>query len=210
MLGERIKYALSRAGMKQVELARRVGVKQQTISYLCKTNSAQSQYVVRIAEALGVNPRWLQDGVGDPHDTSVRIEVSGVEIRLKSLPLVRDSEVSLWVEAGEISSQRVDFVTDRDTGKRAFAIEIRDDSMSPVLALGDRIAIDPECKPRPGDIVCALSAGAVLIRRYREQSGGRFELVPANPDWPSASSQDANVRIVGVMVEHRRYRPLTN
>jgi SOS-response transcriptional repressor LexA len=210
MLGERIKYAMSRAGMKQVELARKVGVKQQTISYLCKTNSAQSQYVVRIAEALGVNPRWLQDGVGDPHDTTVRIEVSGVEIRLTNLPLLRDKEVLRWLEAGEVSSPRADFVTDRDVGKRAFGIEIRDDSMSPVLSVGDRIAIDPDCKPRPGDVVCASAAGSILVRRYREQQGGRFELVPANADWPSAASQDADVSVIGVMVEHRRYRTHTS
>ena len=43
----------------------------------------------------------------------------------------------------------------------------------------------------------------VLLRKYRSRGDG-FELVPENPDWGTSSDSDGT-KIIGVMVEHRRY-----
>jgi transcriptional regulator with XRE-family HTH domain len=65
-LGSRIKQVLSEREMSQAELARLVGVKQQTISYICshEGGAGTSRYAMKIADVLGVNPLWLQSGKG--------------------------------------------------------------------------------------------------------------------------------------------------
>lgn len=69
---ERLKEALSLArekdgSMNQSELARRIGVKPQTIQYLCRSGpkNKKSKHTVKIARELGVNPDWLEEGIGD-------------------------------------------------------------------------------------------------------------------------------------------------
>ena len=63
-LGTRVKRMLQEKGMTQAQLARLVGTKQQTISYICNQEhpATTSRYSTKIAEILGVNPAWLATG----------------------------------------------------------------------------------------------------------------------------------------------------
>ncbi|MCA7083419.1 hypothetical protein K7G19_07375 [Cupriavidus sp. DB3] len=53
-------------------LARRIGVHYQSIQYLCAPdrNAKGSRHTFELARALGVSPRWLASGKGNPfrHD----------------------------------------------------------------------------------------------------------------------------------------------
>lgn len=62
---ERMKWAMNRAGLGQSELARRVGMRQSSISHLLKPGTQGSGKTLQIARALGVNPDWLATGNGD-------------------------------------------------------------------------------------------------------------------------------------------------
>lgn len=206
MMGQRVKKALVSRGMKQKELAAALGVPPQTISYMVRNDAVSSTYVMQIADALGVSPRWLQDGEGDMYDIDVRVKPKGVDIQVTALPLLSEIAVIPWVDEGILPQGRVEFVTDQPVGNRAFGFHMADDSMSPVLQSGDRVVVDPARSAQPGDVVCAF-ADDVLIRRYRQRPGGWFELVPVNPDWPTVGSHECEgARVLGVVVEQRRYR----
>ena len=208
-LGERIRQVLSEKGLTQSQLARLVGVKQQTISYICAPESpaSASRYASKIAQVLGVNPRWLQSGEGGKYDPTVRIELEGVELSVRSVPLLQPSHVMLHL-AGENPDTRHRLMTDAEAGKRAFAVEIEGDSMRPLFRPGDRVVIDPDLKPEPGDFVLAHTQGAITFRKYRARGDEGFELFPMNDDWPVIRS-GPEVKVVGVMVEHRSYRKRT-
>ncbi|MCG8614506.1 MAG: helix-turn-helix domain-containing protein [Pseudomonadales bacterium] len=64
---KRLTEALKRAGISQAELARRTGIKQQSINYLCNLEGKQmgSKFTPLFAEALEVNAKWLSDGLGE-------------------------------------------------------------------------------------------------------------------------------------------------
>ncbi len=70
-LKDRMKAARKHAGLSQVEAARRAGVDQTTISNLERGKHHGSSHLVKIAEALDVNPHWLATGKGDMHGGSV-------------------------------------------------------------------------------------------------------------------------------------------
>lgn len=199
-LGERIKIALGHKGMTQAELARSLGVKGQTISYLCADDSraVSSRYSARIAEILGVNPQWLMDGIGDMHDPMVRIEVEGKSFRLNRIPLVADRYP---IPEGE---SPVSLMSSVRMSRRAFAFTVNDTAMQPIINPSDQVIVDPEVIPVPGDLVAAEQNGHLLVRRYRQKEEDGFELIAANPDWPTLSSKTTS--LCGTIMEHRAYR----
>lgn len=206
-LGARIRRVLAEKKLTQSQLARLVGVKQQTISYICSPESpaTTSRYATKIAQALGVNPAWLQSGEGDQFDPMVRIELEGVLLSVVRVPLLAPSDVVAYTKSGENKNRRV-MMTDSDVGKGSFAIEIEGESMAPSFKQGDRVVIDPSLAAEPGDFVAAHIGGAVTFRKFRQREAGIFELVPLNSDWPTANSKDTEIKILGVMAEHRSYR----
>lgn len=107
-------------------------------------------------------------------------------------------------------------------GTASFCVVIEDDSMrnaSPEsVQRGDKVVIDPEITPRPGDLVVATGRDlpGTVFRKYRERGTSAtnqplIELVPLNADYSASvvTLGDA-ARIVGVMVEHRRARRRTD
>lgn len=100
--------------------------------------------------------------------------------------------------------------TDDDLSRWAFALEIEGDSMLPEFRPGDRVIIDPEVQPQPGDFVAAKNcAEEATFKKYRPrgidaQGNDIFELTPLNDDYPTLRSDVQELHIIGVMVEHRK------
>ncbi|MGI4982987.1 MAG: LexA family protein [Janthinobacterium lividum] len=126
-----------------------------------------------------------------------------------------------YVQAGKMTEMRDPFstgdvfdflLTDLDLPESAFCLVIRGESMSPEFHEGDRIVIDPELAPRPGDFVVAKNGSQdATFKKYRPRGVSLtgqevFELAPLNDDYPTLRSDTEPLQIIGVMVEHRRYR----
>lgn len=92
----------------------------------------------------------------------------------------------------------------------AFALEVKGDSMSPEFKAGDKIIVDPEVLPLPGDYVIAQNGEhEATFKKYRPRgydAEGQviFELTPLNPDYPVLNSSEQSIRIIGTVVEHIR------
>lgn len=67
-IGDRIRSAREALGMKQAELARRVGVSGPTICDLEKNEHKSTRHVAKLAYVLGVTPIWLAEGKGSAKD----------------------------------------------------------------------------------------------------------------------------------------------
>lgn len=208
-LGNRIKQVLDQKQMSQAELARLVGVKQQTIHYLCRSSGQTSRHSVRIAEVLGVNPAWLQSGEGDLHDPLALTsnDLTKIPVIRSNIDLVKQFLLERLHQKEIIGT----LITDKNVGNKVFALEVDGQSMSPLYQPGDTIVIDPEVKPEPGDFVIAEVNKALVFRKYRPRQMGAngseyFELAPLNDDFPSVRSDASKIKILGTVVEHRRYR----
>ena len=199
-LGARLEQHLEKAGVSQAELARVSGVKQQTISYIIRSGARSSAYATRLAQALGVNPYWLQDGTGDPFESTVAVGHEGAT-----------SERAHWVPKKTmddlVSGQSVEskaVVTTMEVGPAAYAVDVRGRAMEPALVDGDELIVDPNIQPQPGDFVLAVVDGVAVLRKWRPVGrDGRFHLVALNPDYPLLEC-DKSDTAVAVVVEHRR------
>ena len=107
----------------------------------------------------------------------------------------------------------VEYTDDENLSRWAFSLEIEGESMTPDFRPGDRVIIDPDLAPNPGDFVVAKNGGEqATFKKYRprgmDASGNMvFELVPLNDDYATLRSDIDHLIVIGVMVEHRkRYR----
>lgn len=133
----------------------------------------------------------------------------------RRIPVISAIQAGMWAEIVD-SYQPGDasdwLLTDIDLSDSAFALDIRGNSMEPEFKDGDRVIIDPEVTPQPGDFVAAKNGEQeATFKKYRPRGMDAhgniiFELVPLNDDYPTLRSDVQHIRIVGTMVEHRKYR----
>ncbi|WP_257829230.1 LexA family protein [Burkholderia glumae] len=137
------------------------------------------------------------------------------EIGTRRIPLISSVQAGRMTEVVDpfLPGAAFEYLqTDLDLSEHAFALEIEGLSMTPDFNPGDRVIVEPAIRPRPGDFVVAKNGREeATFKKYRARGIGAdgndaFELVPLNPDYPTISSEHEPVRIIGVMVEHRRYR----
>jgi len=133
----------------------------------------------------------------------------------RSIPVISAIQAGMWCEiVDQFQPGDADeyLMTDLELSAHAFALTIRGDSMLPEFNPGDRVIIDPDVAPHPGDFVAAKNGEQeATFKKYRprgmDASGNMvFELVPLNDDYPTLRSDIEPIRIVGTMVEHRKYR----
>ncbi len=100
--------------------------------------------------------------------------------------------------------------TDQDLSAWAFALDVEGMSMAPQFQPGDRIIVDPEIAPNPGDFVVARNGSEqATFKKYRPRgidAKGEmiFELVPLNEDYPALRSDTEHLVVIGVVTEHRK------
>ena len=198
-------------GGNQSQLARFVGVSPQAVQHwIAGETSPRGKNLGRAADFLGVTPSELLFGSqGDLQN------VTTAPIASCKIPLLDNFQVRIRAEDANSyeANEVVDWIlTDLELSHHAFAIEIKDDSMLPDFRPGDRVIIDPETNPNPGDFVAAkYGKKEVTFKKYRSRGiDGHgdpvFELVPLNPDYETMRSDQTPITIIGTMVEHRRYR----
>ena len=138
-----------------------------------------------------------------------------VPLGTNRIPVIDYVQAGCWTEAcgytlpdGTIET----ILTDLELGSRAFALRVQGDSMAPDIVEGDVVIIDPDEPLRPGDIVVAKNGShEATIKQYRPRGYNAegqewFELVPRNDVYAPMRSDVCPITIIGVMVEHRRYR----
>lgn len=169
----------------------------------------------RLQKASGFSALWLAKGSGPRKVDTGAANVGTAAIGGRSVPLISHVQAGAWSEtidnyAPGDGSDRL--MTDLDLSDSAFALEIKGRSMEPEFTQGDRVIIDPAVYPCPGDFVVAKNGeDEATFKKYRprgmsERGEQIIELVPLNPDFPSLRSDVTPLRIIGTMVEHRKYR----
>lgn len=148
-----------------------------------------------------------------PLDGLVNTEPAPMGVR--KIPVISAIQAGMWAEiVDQFQPGDADdwLTTDLELSSSAFALTIRGDSMLPEFNPGDRVIIDPDVSPHPGDFVAAKNGEQeATFKKYRprgmDATGNMvFELIPLNDDYPTLRSDVDHIRIVGTMVEHRKYR----
>lgn len=217
--GSRLQAALERKKASKTDLAKAMGRTPQAVGQVINgtTKALTAENNSLAAIYLGVNPDWLATGEGEMLAAG-RAEASNVipaSIGTRRVPLISYVQAGCWTEASDAATVGDGFeylLTDLELSGSAFALEIQGESMLPEFRPGDRVIVDPEIQPHPGDCVVAMNGGQeATFKKYRprgidERGDTVFELVPLNEDFAPMRSDQTPIRIVGTMMEHRKYR----
>ena len=210
--------AAARPDISQADLARATGAKPPSVNawFSGDTKSMKGETAAKAAALYGCSAIWLATGVGPMYEKAESASnVVPAKLGARSVPVITSIQAGMWAEIVD-SFQPGDagdwLLTDIDLSDSAFALDIRGNSMEPEFKDGDRVIIDPEIAPQPGDFVAAKNGEQeATFKKYRPRGMDAhgniiFELVPLNDDYPTLRSDVQPVRIVGTMVEHRKYR----
>ncbi|AOG21647.1 LexA family protein [Acidovorax sp. RAC01] len=214
--GQRLKEALDHSGRGRKELAEAIGRSVQAVGDVLngKSKAFTAENNAKAAEFLKVDSFWLATGNGEMKAVP-QSNVTPAPIGARSVPVISAIQAGMWCEiVDQFQPGDADeyLMTDLELSAHAFALTIRGDSMLPEFNAGDRVIIDPDVAPHPGDFVAAKNGEQeATFKKYRprgmDASGNLvFELVPLNDDYPTLRSDIEPIRIVGTMVEHRKYR----
>lgn len=219
-IGQRIRARRVALKMTQRELSAATGYSHAIVSQW-ENDLSKPKNTLLVARALKTSMEWLLTGEGNEDDLSVTVSTDGVinvvpaSVGLRQIPIISYVQAGCWTESCEcraMDGSIETITTDLDLGSMAFALEVRGDSMAPEILEGDVVVIDPGVDPLPGDYVVAKNGShEATLKQYRprgtnDQGQEYFELVPINPVYPAMRSDHHHVTIIGVMMEHRRYR----
>lgn len=203
---KRLNQALRQSGVTQSELARRIGIKQQSINQMCSGKTARSRYTMQIADALHVNGHWLATGDGEMCVADYNVE-KGPEIGEK-IPLINWVQAYNWINLAEGFAYEDAEEWRQVTGKAhkgCFALRVKGDSMEnpsgrKSIPEGAVIIVDPEIPYESGSLVVArLDDSKEATFKQLIIDGQQKFLKPLNPQYPAIPINDENCIIVGVV-----------
>lgn len=213
-VGLRIRDARERANMTQQALADHCGVSRAAVAqWELGTTRPSLEHLSMAAEALGVWVSWI---TGEGEFSGQEKETVPNWTHGKSVPVIDFVEAGGWNTVADPYPPGVgmdSLVTEQAVGAYSFCLAVKGNSMAPDFQENDKIVVDPDVAPQPGDLVVAKLDGEeeATFKKYRPRgtdSAGRpvIDLVPLNDDWPSLHIDAEHPgRIIGTVVEHRRY-----
>jgi phage repressor protein C with HTH and peptisase S24 domain len=192
-LADRLKLALDQAGIKQIELARRIGITRGAVSLWFKgtTTNLEGENLLKAAQILGVSPNWLSSGRGRMKSGSA------AEISLEDNPdypavirvniKITESATGFGVEPlggdhAPIVFPRSWYETNGYDPARLVAIRTPGPSMEPGLYDGDWVIVNmDDTAPRDG-VVFALGYDGELVVRRLFRNDGQWMAASDNSD----------------------------
>lgn len=177
-----VKEAMRAQGVSQETLASRAGMthKSAIAKIFNGTRSVKLSEAARIYDVLQLNP----------------ISSTGVQ----TVPIIGFASAGNWREAVEMPIGRM-VIPNRVAGPRAFAIQVKGDSIDQLVADGGWVVVDPDDKALAGGKVYLIQNGEyeTTVKRY-QRTPARFEPVSSNADHQSFLASDCDFVVLGRVV----------
>lgn len=197
----RLLWAMNRAGKtNQSELARAVGVKPQSIQYLChaESNAQGSTHTAALARELRVSADWLATGHGQaaaPEQGGLRLHESpsrydiGPAVHAPVLRTYRlGADGSIEVLEGLASGQADGHVLTPLAAENLWAAKVKGNALSPYARDGQYLLLQTAAAPLPAEdhLILTMNDGRLLIRELMHQRDDSLVVLPLQGGQPEA------------------------
>jgi transcriptional regulator with XRE-family HTH domain len=200
---------MSEQGITQEQLARLSGTHQTTIQRLLAGTAKQSRKLVLIAQALGVNPLWLETGQPPKQWTVLRYEKGNHELIDLPVPAAGSFDplvVSLRLIAIESAwngcheNVNLEVLNGMILGLRSFGVLIKGDGYGPFIPSGSVAICDPDQPYSSGDwIFVRKHCGDAAMGRLLASQGEDLTLIPLAGGLPFSAAKDELETICSVI-----------
>lgn len=166
-------------------------------------------------EKIELYAKALNCSVTDLFTDKTKKDESTLPDGFSKIPCIDEKQAEVWsIIKNQLNHQEITdwIVTSSEYSSSVFAFIVNNERMYPEIKIGDVLIFDSELQPDAGDVVLSLvgNLNEIILSRFQkrgiDQNGQRFELQPANENFETIQSWLYQVEIIGVMVEHRRFR----
>lgn len=188
-------------GLTEAELARRTDVKQPVISRILNgdTENPRTATLESLANHFNISVSQLLGE--EPFPNQILQKQNGYLVPLLSLDLIKD-----WLIQRENITEHhaVKWIpTDATLNEKAFAIQLKNRTMAPMLPNGSVLIFDPEVQANDGDyVVVETKNSETLLIKELVLDGSATYLRSPNPDIETIRVKNAYT-ILGVMMQAR-------
>ncbi len=189
----------------QNELASALGINPSAITQARKKDSIPARWILLLYRKYGLNPNWLEEGIGPVFIKSF----STNESEFKKVPKVKarlcagggSFEVGSEIEG--YYSFRMDWLSRKGTAEKMVLLDIFGNSMEPEFREGDTVLIDEAQKDVLAGAVYAVGIDdTIMVKRVEKHPKG-LVLFSDNTKYKSLylENEDINrVRIIGKVI----------
>lgn len=193
-LAQRVKYAREQRSWTQSHLAAAAGLSQGTIGNIESGARQARGSLPQIAEALGVEHKWLAQGIGNPWKTrelpvAYLVGTPGSNVQAISRVRLRlhrgSSQVSIdtdETDTSPIALSKVWLERRQLDARRLMAVELTLSDMEPSLHAGDTLIISSAHTDPQDGCVYAINYEGELVFRRLVRDGGLWWLYADNAD----------------------------
>lgn len=144
-IGDRIKQARARRGMSRPELAEAAGIKYPTLAGIENSDQTETTKLPALAEALGVNIRWLQTGKG-PIDAKAKDDEMWTDVvgYAQSVGAGDGQEAQEYAQTHTLKFKANSLRRKGLLNRRLAVYYAKGDSMEPRIHTGDAILFDQD------------------------------------------------------------------
>lgn len=213
-LAERAKSARKEAKLTQKEAAKKIGIKQPSLSGIetGDTKAIDANTLIGMARAYNVNPEWLNTGqqklkVAESQGLYNQKSDDYVEIQKKTkpVPLINMVAAGNWSEVADpypVGEAEEWLDCPVKHGTNTFAVKINGESMLPKFQHGEIIFCDPNAHAENKDyIIAKLTDENQATFKQLVIEGGQQLLKAINPNWPVQYVPiNGNCEIVGKVI----------
>jgi len=202
-ISKRVKEKRIELALTQVELAKRVGITQQSLQKIEDGRTQNPRKLLSLAKQLHCDPEWLLSG----HLDEVREKHTQYNQQLteQMRPLLNQDAL---LEKQDLSMEKTMLEAPKSASLNAFWFRVTGDSMSSLSGLSIPenylILVEPETQPQHGDLVLVKlhSSQEITFKQLVMDAGNRY-LKPLNANYIPVPL-NADMKIIGVATEAKR------
>ena len=194
-LADRLNARMTELGLTQEDLAKLARVSQTTIHKLSTGKAQQTRKLVQIADALKVQPEWLETGripkfygMDESGYEDVKLGITIPKTLRTRVPVVGTASLGdngYWAEMDYPAGAGDGTVQFHSNDSNAYAIRCRGASMMPRIREGEFVVVEPNRTPTPGDDVLVKHLdGRVMVKRFLYERDGMIHLLSINEAFP--------------------------
>ncbi|NLQ16171.1 helix-turn-helix domain-containing protein [Marinomonas sp. M1K-6] len=189
-IADRVKQKRLKLGLTQAELARRVGITQQSLQKIEDGRTQNPRKLLNLSKELHCSAEWLQLGTQDEVRESASLYHNTNETLITHLrPVISSSQAAVWPFDKQQEDQPTQWLeTPANTSESAFWLKVIGDSMTSTSGLsvpeGYFILVEPDVKPKNEDLVVAkVTENHDVTFKKLIMDAGQIYLKPLNPNY---------------------------
>jgi transcriptional regulator with XRE-family HTH domain len=199
--GDRLKYAREQAKLTQTQLAGRVGIVQSVIANIENGRNESSRHLVKIAEVLGVEPLWLNEGRG-PRTLESNNSSEHLSTYPKRINVAGSSQLADCAWTQIIAGENDGYIEYPARIGGAYAIRCQGDGLRPRILDGELLIVVPNKlrSVNPGDQVVLTADEGVMVCLYLYTRNEKMHFASVTDRYPLFSLHSSDIRSMDVLV----------